>query len=177
MEKVNSRLLIAVLIILATLAVTAYYYPVLPQKWPSHFDAAGNPDAWTQKGLMTFAVVGMQIAMLGIMWICYYFLEDPQRFRKSQKYSIGTKNLTPQATEQVRLTSLKLLDWIMFLSLIMSGQIQLEALLVATGRMSKLSVAIWVFLAFLFIGMFYYTGKLLRISLKKENTSEDTSIN
>lgn len=67
---------VALLGLVATLAVTAYYWPKLPQQAPHHFGASGRPDAWGHKGLV--------LILPGISTVLYFILswqaKRPHRF-------------------------------------------------------------------------------------------------
>lgn len=51
---------LAVAAVLASLAMVIYYWPVLPESVPRHFDAAGKPVAWSGKGsLFLWPAIGL----------------------------------------------------------------------------------------------------------------------
>jgi uncharacterized membrane protein len=66
------RLSLAVFLVLCVLCVAhaAHYYPRLPEKMASHFDASGQPDAWSSKTQffsIYFGIVGFMVLLfLGI---------------------------------------------------------------------------------------------------------------
>lgn len=43
-----------------------YYYPQLPDRVASHFDAAGRADGWSHKGALAFFYLGIMALMAGI---------------------------------------------------------------------------------------------------------------
>lgn len=53
-------------ILLLCIAQAAYYYPFLPEKVASHFNASGMPDAWMDKGsfITTYLLVTSFAALL-----------------------------------------------------------------------------------------------------------------
>jgi uncharacterized membrane protein len=59
-----------IIALLLCLAHAAYYYPLLPDRVASHFNASGRPDAWSDKGVFVkiylFAVALVAIMFSGI---------------------------------------------------------------------------------------------------------------
>ncbi len=166
MESVNTKYLLALLIIFITAAATIYFYNDLPEKIPTHFDAKGRPNGWSDKGPEIFAMIGVQLFLLATMAFSYYFLADPERFAKLNQSKWSSMKFPPDMVEPARIVSIRLIDWIMFLSLIMLGEIQIEILWSASSGVHRLSPIVWVFLALITIVSVYYTVVLVRMSLK-----------
>ena len=54
------------------LALPAYYYPSLPETIPRHFDAAGQPDAYSSKAVIWVLPAVGTLLFLGLQWLCRY---------------------------------------------------------------------------------------------------------
>jgi len=59
-----SRLIAISMIITAivgSIVLAVYYWPLLPVKVAEHFDAGGNADRWTSKGVLVATHIGLQL--------------------------------------------------------------------------------------------------------------------
>jgi uncharacterized membrane protein len=56
--------IIAILLTLAAWALSAWFYPSLPQRVPTHWNIQGNVDGWGDKSWAVFLVPGMMIGFL-----------------------------------------------------------------------------------------------------------------
>jgi uncharacterized membrane protein len=50
-----------VLAVVAGGAIAAWYWPALPERVASHFDAAGRPDGWSSRGSFVGLMLGMTV--------------------------------------------------------------------------------------------------------------------
>jgi len=59
------------LILLVLLVISAIAYPLLPERIAIHFDAAGNPDGWSDKfgALLTMPVMGVVLAFIPLLLV------------------------------------------------------------------------------------------------------------
>ena len=61
---------VTVLLILVALAAiqAIHYYPALPNELVVHFNAAGEPNGWSQKGsfMLTYAITEAMVVVLGV---------------------------------------------------------------------------------------------------------------
>lgn len=84
MIKKNAKILtITSLIILLPILVGVILWNQLPEKIPSHWNAAGEIDGWSSK---PFAVFGMPLILLGFQWLCVLgTAADPKKEQHSGK--------------------------------------------------------------------------------------------
>lgn len=58
---------------LATLiGIPAYYYSVLPDSIPRHFDSSGMPDAYSGKGVIWVLPIIGSLLFIGMHWLSYH---------------------------------------------------------------------------------------------------------
>ena len=68
--KSNSILATILLIICALCFIqTAYYYPLLPERVPSHFGTAGRPDTWSTKNFFVISYL-VVVAVSSVFFLC-----------------------------------------------------------------------------------------------------------
>ena len=84
MIKKNWKVLcITSLVILLPILAGVILWNQLPSQIPSHWNAAGEVDAWSSKA---FAVFGMPLILLCVQWLCILgSLADPKRNAHPQK--------------------------------------------------------------------------------------------
>ena len=65
--------LIVAVVLIGSIAQAIFFWPQLPDKVASHFDAAGQPDSWMSKtgfiATMLLVQVGIAAIMLGTGWL------------------------------------------------------------------------------------------------------------
>lgn len=80
--------IIAVLFLIASLAVLAYYWPHLPQTIPTHFGASGKPDNWGPKSdvlILPVAVVGLYLIMTAVEVVVSRLNKAPAALPKARR--------------------------------------------------------------------------------------------
>ena len=69
--------IITLLLIMLAFAATIVVYPELPSEMASHWNAAGEADGFSAKGLSTFFVPILMVGLAGLMWAVPFI--DPLR--------------------------------------------------------------------------------------------------
>ena len=84
MIKKNLKVLIVTsIVILLPILAGLFLWNQLPEKVPSHWNAAGQVDGWSSKG---FAVFGMPLILLAAQWLCVLATAaDPKSKNHSEK--------------------------------------------------------------------------------------------
>lgn len=67
---------IALVGLAAMIVVTAAHWPLLPERRPQHFDAAGRPDAWGSRGML-LSVPLVAVGLYVLLTVLSFF---PRRF-------------------------------------------------------------------------------------------------
>ena len=76
-------LMITSIVILLPILAGLFLWDQLPEKVPSHWNAAGQVDGWSSKG---FAVFGMPLILLAAQWLCVLATAaDPKSKNHSEK--------------------------------------------------------------------------------------------
>ncbi|MDM1406584.1 DUF1648 domain-containing protein [Myroides sp. DF42-4-2] len=88
---------ISLLLLVAFLGLTAYYYASLPETIPTHYNAAGEPDAYGHKASL-FLLVGIA---LFIFILLRYFQTKPHLY--NYPTTITEENAQEQYTKAVRM--------------------------------------------------------------------------
>lgn len=133
-----------VLIVLCILPI--YYYNLLPEQIPSHFNLKGEPDSFAPK-LIVF--------LLPFLGICQYFT-----FR--YLYSIPhTYNYPVEITAQNAAIQYKIgtriLRGVLFLIMLLFGYINIVMIAMGLGKIKSLSIVIvGIFLIILFVWILYH---------------------
>jgi len=149
----QARVLIASVLVLASAALSLYYAPVLPQKVPIHFDAAGNPNGWGPRSAATVFPVGVMLFFAGIYAASVHIIRGKEYWEKKLRAPISDESY-----EKLVKNSLAVIDWVVLICMAMFLFIQVQSFLTALGKMKGLS-GIWIFMALLFAGVIYGTIK------------------
>ncbi|MFH0873608.1 MAG: SdpI family protein [Candidatus Komeilibacteria bacterium] len=73
---------IPLILILLTIIISYYWYPLLPQRIASHWNFAGEVDGWSSKNFMTFFLPSLMVGLYLLFIVLPYL--DPKRERYSQ---------------------------------------------------------------------------------------------
>jgi uncharacterized membrane protein len=81
----NCALLIGLLLVLASVALSAWAYPLLPDRVPTHWDLAGNVNGYSSR----FLAVSIMPAVVVFMWLLMLVLPaiSPRGFRLEESAS------------------------------------------------------------------------------------------
>jgi len=145
-------------LLIVTVWVFALDYPSLPERVPTHFDAAGNPDAWGSKAtLLLFP--GLQVLFFGISLIVYRYPNYANiPFTIALKYL--PREIMEKAYELMRDTILITMCITSFLMLYLSR----ESLGVAKGLTTAIDLLpMWIILVCLAPPTVYYAVKMRRL--------------
>jgi len=61
-------------VVLASLAHTVYFYPQLPERMASHFNASGQPDGWSTPAAFVFFDLGVTALLAAVFLLLPLFL-------------------------------------------------------------------------------------------------------
>ena len=165
----QARILIASLLLLASVAVSVYAYDQLPEKVPVHFDGRGKANGWGPKNAATILPVCVMLFLAGVYAASIHIVKDKQYWEKKLR-----KPVSDEGFQKLVLNSLHTLDWVVLVIMAMFLTIQVETFLIATGSMKTLT-GVWAFMAVLFAGVFYFTiqGFIARSQAAKEPQKPD----
>lgn len=153
----RSRLDLTVEIISATVLITAialllFYYPTLPERVPSHYDALGQPDSYSSKSKL--------IILVGIGIFLYALLTVISRFPHIFNYPV---NITETNAESQYVNSVRMLRYIKLVIICQFTYIVYASIMIALGTQATLGVAFLpVSLAFLFGVMIIFIVRAYR---------------
>jgi len=89
MQRQKSSTLVVLFLIFVALGVSAYYYPILPEKMVTHWGAGGEPNRFTGKSFGAFMIP----VMIAVLFLLFQFLPmiDPlaRNYKKFRKYYNG----------------------------------------------------------------------------------------
>lgn len=86
LKRNKSLLILTSAIILLPMIAGLILWSALPEKIPTHWNAAGQIDGWSGKG---FAVFGVPAFMLGVHWICTFFTAADPKNKGHNEKSMG----------------------------------------------------------------------------------------
>ena len=158
--KIPMEALIAILTIAPIIALV-HFYPALPQSIPVHWNAAGEPDKWTNKSFTAVFFLPVLSVYLQAMFLLF-------------KYdSVGVKMTLPatRAEEFLRYKeralriSINLFDWTRVMTAFLLGDVALLLLFTTLDQFRFLkplnTIAMWSGVGTLFIGLAYFIYQLL----------------
>ncbi|WP_410879755.1 DUF1648 domain-containing protein [Myroides sp. DW712] len=88
---------INVILLLSLIGTTCYYYGQLPDTIPTHFNIAGEPDAYGDKITLLF-LPGLGVFVFALL---YYFQYKPHLFK--HRITITAENIEEQYTKAIRM--------------------------------------------------------------------------
>ena len=139
----NGPTLLALLVIVAQIAISAGTYPFLPPMVPSHFDASGQVNGYMPKLVIAILYPGISIALFLLL-----------RFLTQIGPNLGYRN---QRRANTRVVSLIMVGILLFLLVI-----QLLTTAYALGAHVEISLVVFLAVSVLFIFLGNYLGKLRR---------------
>ena len=154
------------------LVITAY--PDLPDKIPTHFNARGEPDAWSSKTWINLLIlpigqIGLYILITVGAWIITRS-KNPLRFINLPVSAKRLQILNDPETEEIRKITIKGLLAIKIIVLGMFTYIEYITIKVALGVEKGLSYWIWLYIVFIFAVAGWMTLNIYRIIWKAEST-------
>ena len=143
--------ILSAIVIIGTLAVLIFYWPQIADKIPSHYNVAGQPDAWSNKSMLIALAVVQAVLFIGITVLSLF----PKIWNMPVAVSEAGKQFMIRKTRTM-ICTMKLLLTIGFSYILLCS---------ATGK----QLSGW-FLAFMIIAvignMVYYFVKTAQISLQ-----------
>lgn len=139
--KISLELAIGITIIIPTL-VLIYYYPLLPDRIPVHWNFAGQPDRWAEKNVFSvFFLPVMMVYLQGLFWLIKYGMLQTKMTLPGE----STAEYFALKEESLKVT-MNLLDQIRLLQAILMGAISLNILsaTLSNGNVTKWLVAMAV---------------------------------
>lgn len=143
-----------------------HWYPQLPARFPTHFNASGTPDGWANKGPMWFLLPGMSLAMVALfggiaLWIGALVRKAPALV------NVPRKELFLRLSEQGRMVVVAptrmLLAWMIVLMTALFSYI-----LEGTGRVAvNLDDTLPIWPVFVFLGLVFSTLPFFMLALMK----------
>lgn len=158
-------IIMAILFIGASVYVPLANYDALPDRYPTHFNLAGEPDSWENKSTTsllsgTVIVAATNFIMLLIAW-WISMVEDPRQIINGPKEKV--KNMPLERAEQIRQVTLFHLLLIMMLVSLMMLIISIESVLVAMGKQAGIGPAMPIITVLLLGDTIYMTWRLMRL--------------
>lgn len=132
--RISLEIAIGITIIVPTL-VLIYYYPLLPDKIPVHWNFYGKPDRWAEKNI--FSVFSLPITMVylqGLFWLIKYGMLQTKMTLPAE---VAAEYFALK--EESLKVSINLLDQIRLLQAILMGAISLNILsaILSNGNITK----------------------------------------
>lgn len=158
--------LVPLMLLVASFNFVVANYGRLPQKIPTHFDAAGNPDGWGAKGILILLLV-VEVGLLYLPSTMFaYALSAVGDFRPMINLP-GKRQWTPDQAEAVRVWVLRLMFVTKTLAIGLLTFILYNAIKVAQGKPGSLFWVVWVLVAVLVVSTLFIVWKLLAIARAK----------
>ncbi|CFX84067.1 Domain of unknown function DUF1648 [Syntrophomonas zehnderi OL-4] len=165
--------LIPLLMLGFILAYTVTYYPLMPERIPTHFGPSGQPDAWSAKGFWSVYILvllagAVWLTMLAINYILIIKPDDPGRYMnisQREKDRLGTKRL-----EEIRTISARMMVIINITTVGLLTVIQYGSVNTALGLQNGIGWGVWFFAAALVLEslwMLFKCGAINYSPLKK----------
>ncbi len=149
--KLLSRLeILGLILIVAIFIYTAFKYPMLPDKVPTHYGVTGEVDSWGGKGHL-WIVPCVSAVLYGLVTLASFF---PNSWNYPAKID---EDKLEEAENNVR----QLLMYMKILVICMLGYMQVR-MLSLSGTVSM--TVTFVFMMLLLLLIVYYIGKLKRLS-------------
>ena len=86
----KKTILFALCVIIATIAINAYYYPQMPSQIATHWNYQGEADAFTEKSLIeVFIIPLISVGVLALFIVIPYIDPLAKNIRQFMKYYLG----------------------------------------------------------------------------------------
>ena len=144
---------LAALGVVFTILAVAYYWHVLPDRIPTHFDITGSPDAWGPKSTL--------LLLPGVTALMYVLLTVACRFPHTFNYPV---RITPENAQRQYRIALLVMRWFKVEIVGMLAYLEWAWIQVALGRTESLSAA-WVMPVFVVV-MIATAGLMMVLSYR-----------
>lgn len=159
--------LIPLVCILLALIYTFSSYPQLPEQIPSHFNAAGLPDSWSDKNIVTIflaPLIGL-FSYLSLALLNYFLIilpDDPGKFINlpaKRKEALGHIGL-----EKIRSFMARCVWLLNTIVSVMMAYLTYGSINIALGQQTTLGYVIWLLLLLLLALCFIMVIRLVQLS-------------
>jgi uncharacterized membrane protein len=157
----------------ATLAISIYLYPELPNTMPIHFDARGNPDGFASKNVGAFLGPGCQIFCFIILALAYYTLARPEKDRASKYFSVWGR-YPPEARAVLIPRIMVFMDGLLFSLLVMFAYLQYLTDMLALGKRQTIGIGIHLFTVFILVWIVVWTVIFARVGSRFKKQKENS---
>ncbi|GAG16617.1 unnamed protein product [marine sediment metagenome] len=144
---------VAALGVVFTILAVVYYWRVLPDRIPTHFDMTGSPDAWGPKSTL--------LILPAVTAFMYVLLAVACRFPHTFNYPV---QITPENAQRQYRIALLVTRWFKVEMIGMFAYIEWGWIQVALGRAESLCAA-WVMPAFVVV-MIAMAGLMIVLSYR-----------
>ena len=153
---------ITVLLTVAPFTVLVFYYPLLPDVVPIHWNVAGEADGWAEKNFSSVFFLPVLAAYLQVFWIILKQDIIQARFRvpaEQAEQVLSLKEISLQA-------SVGMIDWCrLFCGLLLgTTTLMIVSPIVSPSVASALNISIWANLILLLAGMGFYLYRMVLAS-------------
>lgn len=159
------------LLTVASFVVLAYYYPILPERMPVHWNAAGRPDGWARKSLaIVFFLPALGLYLQGF----FVLLKHDLVHAKMLLPAAHTKTFL-QGKEALLHINIQLTDWVRASLAMLFGCITLLTVATSIDPLRRFApvagVSIWISAALLLGGLFYFIWRGIWINKELEEAT------
>jgi len=150
--KTATRESLSIAAVVAPIIVVACYWPALPARVPSHFNAQGQPDDWAAK----ITIVAVPILSV-VLWIA---LRTVREFPGLFNYPV---KITDENRARQEFLAIRLIDWLGFEVSLVFAYLTIQQVRVSLGHASGLGASfLWIAL----LAVFGTIGLYLRAAIQ-----------
>lgn len=150
-----ARGLIVLALMGGTLAMSIYYYPLVPDVMPIHFDLRGRPNGFASKNTALFLGSVCQVIMAIILGLAHHALARPEQDRAS-KYFSAWKGISVEVQAALMPKIVAMLDGCLFSLLLMFAYLEYMTIMISLSKIQRLE-NVWLFVAFIVVWCAYYS--------------------
>jgi uncharacterized membrane protein len=165
--------LVSLFLLILAFYVALSNYPLLPDTIPTHFDAQGNPDDWSNKrAIFSLPIVSAVISILLTAFnVLLAIVDNPKRFINLPKRR--KEALTRAQAETLRIFVNRCLYVLKILMLCLFTYLTWQTVEIALGKASTLGIPFWLFIGALLVFAGYMVWKSLRLNKMPSNSPPD----
>ena len=163
----QTRVFIIIIFLLGSLGISLYFKNLLPEKVPQHFNGRGYADCYGSKQSALISHNLLMGFVGGMYLLSFYLMQSPKYWKKRLR-----KPVSESAQKLLIAQSLKIVDWSLIMVLILFLDLQIEAYLVALGKIEKLTGLIWGITGVLIISGIYHSIRLFQLQSKVQKELE-----
>jgi uncharacterized membrane protein len=143
--------LVSLFLLILAFYVALSNYPLLPDTIPTHFDAQGNPDDWSNKrAIFSLPIVSAVISILLTAFnVLLAIVDNPKRFINLPKRR--KEALTRAQAETLRIFVNRCLYVLKILMLCLFTYLTWQTVEIALGKASTLGIPFWLFIGALLV--------------------------